>query len=101
MLILVPPVIITFERNSTADVGQTAELECGSRGIPHPQITWFFEGQPVDLSDPRFTLENDGTLRIDDAREDDEGFYTCRVHNPAGVENRSAILDIKCNASVN
>ena len=97
LCIAVPPRIVDFDGNVTVDIGHSAELKCMGLGNPRPQIAWMFEGRPVNLADARFTLMNNGTLRIDGVMEDDLGYYTCIVQNSAGDTNLSLLLDIKCN----
>ena len=40
-----------------------ATLECDARGDPKPQITWFKDYQPVDLSIERYTLLPSGNAQ--------------------------------------
>jgi hemicentin len=91
----VPPDIIVFDGNVTVDTGYWADLKCISIGNPRPHVTWKFEGRPVDLTDPRFTLLNNGTLRIHDVKKDDLGSYTCEARNSVGITSIFSWLNVK------
>ena len=57
------------------------------RGNPNPSISWLHNNVPV--SDPRYTVQNDGSLRIDGVlRGRDDGVFTC-IATTAGLAQDS------------
>ncbi|KAF5396794.1 Receptor-type tyrosine-protein phosphatase S, partial [Paragonimus heterotremus] len=61
------------------------ELECRTSGDPPPEISWYKNSVPIDLTDPRFTKLDDGNLKISNLIEDDEGKYECAATNQKGT----------------
>ncbi|KAA3680109.1 uncharacterized protein DEA37_0013773, partial [Paragonimus westermani] len=61
------------------------ELECRTSGDPPPQISWYKNSVPVDLTDQRFKKLDDGNLKISNLIEDDEGKYECAATNQKGT----------------
>ncbi|KAM9256723.1 LOW QUALITY PROTEIN: hemicentin-2 [Cariama cristata] len=70
-------------------------LECRARGSPPLHVSWLKDGLPLRLS-PRITLLSTGhVLRISQAQVSDTGLYTCIASSPAGVADRSFVLQIR------
>ncbi|KAK4468096.1 hypothetical protein MN116_008266, partial [Schistosoma mekongi] len=61
------------------------ELECRATGDPMPEITWFKDSVPIDLSNPRYKKLDIGNLRIQNLIEEDEGKYECEARNEKGI----------------
>lgn len=51
-------------------------------GDPKPNVTWHRENG--NLPEGRFRVLLDNTLRIEDARPEDQGNYICNGHNEGG-----------------
>ncbi|XP_078498867.1 hemicentin-1 [Lissotriton helveticus] len=69
-------------------------LECETRGVPVPAVTWYKDGQPLVSSPQAQYLEKGQTLQIPRAQVSDSGKYTCRAVNIAGMMEKSFNLDI-------
>ena len=70
-------------------IGHEAVLHCKPpRGEPEPKVRWEKEGQVVELNS-RITVDDFGTLKIEQARKDDAGTYICVAHNSAGERESS------------
>uniref|UniRef100_A0A8D0AHN1 Neural cell adhesion molecule L1.1-like n=1 Tax=Sander lucioperca TaxID=283035 RepID=A0A8D0AHN1_SANLU len=54
-------------------------LFCESFGSPRPHITWEGEDNVPLLSDPRVSLQTDGTIKLSGASLSDSGEYTCSI----------------------
>ncbi|ELU11868.1 hypothetical protein CAPTEDRAFT_50302, partial [Capitella teleta] len=59
-------------------------IVCLAFGIPKPQILWLKDSIPVDLTDPRLTLLESGSLQIREIKKSDEGQYECVAINELG-----------------
>ncbi|KAJ1172187.1 hypothetical protein NDU88_004037, partial [Pleurodeles waltl] len=69
-------------------------LECETRGVPVPAVTWYKDGQPI-VSSPRAQYLDKGlTLQIPRAQVSDSGKYTCRAVNIAGMMEKSFNVDV-------
>ncbi|XP_063601765.1 irregular chiasm C-roughest protein-like [Penaeus indicus] len=87
-----PPQIVSSS-DQQGRKGETVSLECSTVSIPSPiRVTWTYNGQEIDFSDPRYDLvedeEKEGVrnyLVIHDADEEDFGAYNCSVVNEYGV----------------
>ncbi|ROT66949.1 Irregular chiasm C-roughest protein [Penaeus vannamei] len=87
-----PPQIVSAS-DQQGRKGETVSLECSTVSIPSPiRVTWTYNGQEIDFSDPRYDLvedeEKEGVrnyLVIHDADEEDFGAYNCSVVNEYGV----------------
>ncbi|EMP34679.1 Hemicentin-2 [Chelonia mydas] len=80
--VLAPPTIEQGANDSavitSAPLGLVT-MECQARGSPPLQISWLRDGLPLPLSH----------------RDSDTGIYTCVASSPAGVAERSFILQIQ------
>jgi len=71
------------------------------RGRPEPRVRWTKDGDPVQSSS-RITVEESGTLRIEDTRRADTGVYVCVANNVAGEkESIPCQLTVKGKLSTN
>lgn len=78
-------------------LSNTAEIQCGVRHestIPFT-LKWYFNDKEISSKPAsRVQILNDGTLRVEQARNTDVGIYTCSVTSTAGNDSRSARLDL-------
>ncbi|XP_066298195.1 receptor-type tyrosine-protein phosphatase delta-like isoform X2 [Branchiostoma lanceolatum] len=90
------PVITRDPQLKVVEKGRMATLLCSASGNPDPEITWFKDMSPVDMTDPRIrlidseqepdseTLSVSGALQIEDSKEEDQGKYECVATNGEG-----------------
>ena len=77
----------TQPRNTEVALGDTAILDCrGPRGEPDPRLTWKKDGENVE-SDviERITVQQSGSLMLQNVEKSDTGIYVCIAQNTAGV----------------
>ncbi|KAK6046533.1 immunoglobulin I-set domain protein, partial [Cooperia oncophora] len=68
---------------------------CRARGVPKPEITWFYEGSVIPHIKGRFMVSDDGTeLTITKVTRQDEGVYSCMAGNSVGAMMADAKLTV-------
>ncbi|EGV94970.1 Hemicentin-1 [Cricetulus griseus] len=94
--VLVPPSIkggnVTTE--ISALLNSILKLECETRGLPVPTITWYKDGQVVISSSQALYIDKGQFLHIPRAQVSDSATYTCHVSNIAGTAEKSFRVDI-------
>lgn len=81
-------------RSRNLVAGRSLELNCKAWGWPTPNISWEYEGRPLNLSDSRMTVVN-GTLKIEEVTASDRAVYVCAAWNSVNGtlhETRANIL---------
>lgn len=72
--------------------GKTVYFACRAEGRPDPEIYWMHNNNKVEISDEsRFSILRDGTLMIEDAKDDDKGVYECIARNVAGETHSNQV----------
>lgn len=93
---VVPPSIkggnITTE--VSALINTVIKLECETRGLPLPAITWHKDDQPIISSSQALYIDKGQFLHIPRAQVSDSATYTCRVTNVAGTAEKSFHVDV-------
>ncbi|XP_065792281.1 hemicentin-1 isoform X2 [Muntiacus reevesi] len=96
LTIYIPPSIkggnVTTE--VSALINSIIKLECETRGLPMPVITWYKDGQPVISSSQALYVEKGQFLHIPRAQVSDSATYKCQVTNIAGTAEKSFHVDI-------
>ncbi|XP_055077017.1 receptor-type tyrosine-protein phosphatase S-like [Periophthalmus magnuspinnatus] len=66
---------------------RTATLLCAASGAPDPEIQWYKDFLPVDISssDGRVKQLRSGALQIENSEESDQGKYECVATNNVGT----------------
>ncbi|XP_061834824.1 receptor-type tyrosine-protein phosphatase F isoform X9 [Nerophis lumbriciformis] len=66
---------------------RTAIMLCAASGNPDPEISWFKDMLPVDIStsNGRIRQLHSGALQIENSEESDQGKYECIATNSAGT----------------
>ncbi|XP_073332299.1 receptor-type tyrosine-protein phosphatase F-like [Pagrus major] len=66
---------------------RTATMLCAASGNPDPQIYWFKDFLPVDISSSNGRIKQlrSGALQIENSEESDQGKYECVAVNSAGT----------------
>jgi len=73
-----------------------AKFVCEVNSNPRPEISWFFNGQPVE-EDARHKIKTNGMCRmlmIKKLKESDVGSYTCVAKNQEGTTESRGSLEI-------
>ncbi|XP_020293629.1 obscurin isoform X3 [Pseudomyrmex gracilis] len=66
-------------------------------GIPHPEITWYFNDKPILKDNDKYKIKRDGDaccLYVKDCTYDDSGRYRCRAVNKGGEAECAANLAV-------
>lgn len=74
---------------------QSFLLNCVATGFPKPTIKWNYDGKVVDSNDERFRLFSNGSLLLNEARQEDSGTYSCIIGNSAGLKRKESQIIIK------
>uniref|UniRef100_A0A7N8WQA8 Receptor-type tyrosine-protein phosphatase F n=1 Tax=Mastacembelus armatus TaxID=205130 RepID=A0A7N8WQA8_9TELE len=66
---------------------RTATMLCAASGNPDPEIYWFKDFLPVDISSSNGRIKQlrSGALQIENSEESDQGKYECVAINSAGI----------------
>ncbi|NXL77816.1 HMCN1 protein, partial [Leptocoma aspasia] len=69
-------------------------LECETKGIPVPTITWYKDGQRVISSPQALYVDRGQFLQIPRAQVSDSARYSCRVSSAAGAAEKLFHVDV-------
>uniref|UniRef100_A0A023GMS1 Putative secreted protein n=1 Tax=Amblyomma triste TaxID=251400 RepID=A0A023GMS1_AMBTT len=80
--------------------GDPLTLSCKAFGVPIPTVTWFKDDEPLNISDPRISLEplnnvSDAKLVIQNLNFDDRAQYTCVATNGISNETMTVLVRVK------
>lgn len=89
------PVFLVRPKNQVFRTNQArVRFDCVAKGNPSPHISWYFKGDRI-LLDERISLHHNGSIFIENVKNNDAGEYTCQAENVNGKINASAELEIK------
>ncbi|NXV13679.1 HMCN1 protein, partial [Cepphus grylle] len=84
--------------NTTTEVSallnNLINLECETKGIPVPTITWYKDGRPIISSPQALYVDRGQFLQIPRAQVSDSARYTCRVTSAAGAAEKIYDVDV-------
>ena len=85
--------IVSGPESVSLVVGGTITFSCSATSDPSTpvQISWEFDGSPLNPSTGKYTMSS-GSLTISDAQPSDEGTYTCVATNGYSTDSASADL---------
>ncbi|XP_020925265.1 immunoglobulin superfamily member 10 isoform X3 [Sus scrofa] len=87
---VIEPSIEPYQENGAHHIvpsGETLDLPCHSTGIPDASVSWVLPGNSVLQQSSRDKkILNNGTLRILQVTQKDQGHYRCVAANPSGVD---------------
>ncbi|XP_070195997.1 tyrosine-protein phosphatase Lar-like isoform X3 [Littorina saxatilis] len=79
------PRILLHPKLKSVEKGLSTIMQCEAQGDPEITIMWLKDMIPVDLTDPRIQLLDNGYLQIQNSQESDEATYECVAENELGV----------------
>ena len=91
-----PPEILTTESNISVKIYSDAYLDCVVYGNPSPQVIWLNSGMQINLTQPRFSILDNGTLHISGVLVEDGGVYQCLASNIGGSASKNTTLHVLC-----
>jgi len=98
MMLPVPPRIpgSRTDTDLSVIVRRPIRMECEPTGVPEPEITWFKDGQIINVEENLFVrvLRGGRVLQVVAAEVRDSGVYTCNAQNIAGQERRKYKLQV-------
>ncbi|KAM4861104.1 hemicentin-1 [Thomomys bottae] len=96
LTVYIPPSIkggnVTTELSAL--INNVIKLECETRGLPMPVITWYKDGQLVISNSQALYIDKGQFLHIPRAQVSDSATYTCHVTNVAGTAEKSFHVEI-------
>lgn len=94
-----PTQIQTSPQDKTVNVEDEARFECSAITDPEEshklKIQWKHNGQLVDFSQRRFTLQDDSALVINPTSAQDSGTFTCVASNGLDSDEKTATLSVR------
>lgn len=89
------PSLVVSPQDITALAEDNIVFECVVSGDPKPATFWRRkDGQSPPFQDSRFSVQEDGGLRIERVVPSDEGEYICQADNPTGSASATAVLTV-------
>ncbi|XP_059168196.1 protogenin B-like isoform X2 [Physella acuta] len=97
--VLVPPKLEEGLSSYKWPVAKTSTMQCKVSGIPAPNITWYFNGTPIENRSDLFPKDNadKSTLRLYTLRKEHSGYYVCVADNGVGQVMTLAYILIQKN----
>jgi len=87
------PFTLTIGNNLTALTNTSITIQCPTSGVPTPTVTWTKDNQEIP-NDGSYAVQDDGSLLISEADEQDSARYTCTASNVAGKGSASSTVTI-------
>ncbi|GFT85528.1 obscurin, partial [Nephila pilipes] len=78
-------------------VDQPLRLSCKVTGYPEPEVDWYFNGDLISNTNPKYNLGSIGethTLSISSCRPVDNGVFECKAKNPVGEDHTRSAVNI-------
>ena len=87
------PISLSIGDNLTALTNTSITIQCPTSGVPTPTVTWTKDGEEI-LNDGRYRIQDDGTLLINEALEEDSARYACIADSVIGKDSASSMVKI-------
>ncbi|XP_006825869.1 cell adhesion molecule DSCAM-like [Saccoglossus kowalevskii] len=100
LIVLVPPRFDDIPQDSSVVVDYSVTIPCSAAGTPTPIIQWKKALGPGPSNfiplppDPRYKIEERGSLTINLAGEVDDGYYLCHISSDVGSDSKTAKLTV-------
>ncbi|XP_076293559.1 tyrosine-protein phosphatase Lar isoform X3 [Lasioglossum baleicum] len=85
------PLISQSPSAKAVEIGHNTVLLCAAVGSPPPIISWVKNKLPIDPTNPRYTVLDNGALQITDANASDQAKYECVATNSVGTESSKVV----------
>ena len=80
--------------NTTVEENTTLNLVCAASGDPTPEVMWFFNDQPINVTaEPTYVIDA-GNLLVNVMTKQHEGKYGCLFSNAFFVVSSIAMINI-------
>ncbi|MBN3273568.1 MXRA5 protein, partial [Polyodon spathula] len=93
-----PRMLVSHYQDVTVYLGDSANMECRSQGLPTPQISWILPDRTIiraaTQTGSRIMLFENGTLSVTSTNFPDRGIYKCIASNAAGADSLSVRLHV-------
>ncbi|XP_039434322.1 leucine-rich repeats and immunoglobulin-like domains protein 2 isoform X2 [Culex pipiens pallens] len=80
--------------SKTSELGKSSVLECMASGYPKPMISWFKDGEPIEVTERHFFTVEGQLLIIVETEYEDAGEYECMLENEYGSVRGSMKLTV-------
>ncbi|XP_038053921.1 hemicentin-1-like isoform X1 [Patiria miniata] len=80
--------------NTTVENGSALNLVCAAAGDPTPEVTWFFNDKPINVSAAPSYVIVGGDLSVSEMAPQHEGKYGCLFNNEFFVVSSIAMVNI-------
>ena len=87
------PISLSIGDDVTALTNTNITIQCPTSGVPTPTVTWTKDGEQVP-GDDRYIVQDDGSLLISEAFEEDSAQYTCFADSIIGRDSVSSKVQI-------
>ncbi|XP_024084690.1 Down syndrome cell adhesion molecule-like protein Dscam2 [Cimex lectularius] len=104
LVVNVPPKWIIEPGDVSVERNKNVLMNCQAQGVPPPSITWkkatgSKSGDYEEVRDRMYTkVFNNGSLLLQNVKEDREGFYLCQAHNGIG-NGIGKVIQLKVNSA--
>ncbi|XP_064554448.1 obscurin isoform X2 [Drosophila montana] len=91
-----PPIFTQKISDQQQVFGNNAKIPVTVSGVPYPELTWFFQNKPIEVSE-KYAIKNDGDhhlLIVNDCQAADIGEYKCIASNKEGKDITQGRLEV-------
>ncbi|XP_030557678.1 obscurin isoform X1 [Drosophila novamexicana] len=91
-----PPIFTQKISDQQQVFGNNAKIPVTVSGVPYPELTWFFENKPIEISE-KYAIKNDGDhhlLIVNNCQATDIGEYKCIASNKEGKDITQGRLEV-------
>lgn len=93
-----PLILLARPESQTVEFGSIVVLDCLFDGFPSPSLSWTKDGQLLpdcsQTNPPRVCVENQTSIYLSSAEEEDSGVYVCQAQREDQVLTYAADLTV-------